>query len=56
MRRSVIIAAALAATGHTVSAQGVLLRIQPPQGQVTQYQAVVELSFLGLGFVFFVFC
>jgi len=42
MRRSVIIAAALAATGHTVSAQGMLLRIQPAQGQVTHYQAVVE--------------
>lgn len=42
MRPFVIIAAALAAIGHTASAQSILLRIKPPQGQVTHYQAVVE--------------
>ena len=42
MRPLVIIAAALAATGHTASAQSVLLRMKPPEGQVTHYQAVVE--------------
>jgi hypothetical protein len=42
MRRLVVMAALLAATAQTASAQNVLLRIRPPSGQVTRYVVALE--------------